>query len=88
LIAEEVEKVAPGLVARSANGEIETVFYQHLTPMLLNEYQKQQRVIVTQTALLAKQTAHVAALERQMARMSEVFARLQQRGQIAAAVLP
>lgn len=65
LVAEEVEKVAPGLVARSANGEIETVFYQHLTPMLLNEVQKQQRLIEAQTALLAKQTARVAELEQE-----------------------
>jgi hypothetical protein len=65
LIAEEVEKVAPGLVARSANGEIETVFYQHLTPMLLNEYQKQQRLIEIQTAELKKQTARVAELEQE-----------------------
>lgn len=93
LIAEEVEKVAPNLVARSANGEIETVFYQHLTPMLLNEYQKQQRLIETQTALLAKQTARVAALEKQgqeivalkqeLARMAAVLARLGQTEKVA-----
>ncbi len=65
LIAEEVEKVAPGLVARSANGEIETVYYQHLTPMLLNEYQKQQRLIEAQTAALAKQTERLAELEQE-----------------------
>ena len=72
LIAEEVEKVAPSLVARNAKGEIETVFYQHLTPMLLNEYQKQQRTIDMQTAelkkqtiALAQQTLRVAALEKQ-----------------------
>jgi len=45
LVAEEVEKAAPGLVARSASGEIETVYYQFLPPMLFNEYQKQQRTI-------------------------------------------
>lgn len=93
LIAEEVEKVAPGLVARSADGAIETVFYQHLTPMLLNEYQKQQRLIQTQTALLAKQTARVAALEKQgqeivalkqeLARMAAVLVRLGQPEKVA-----
>jgi hypothetical protein len=99
LIAEEVEKVAPGLVARSATGEIETVYYQHLTPMLLNEYQKQQRMIETQAAVLKKQTAHIAALEldrrtqtarlatleQEMARMTAVLVRLQQIDRIAAA---
>lgn len=65
LIAEEVNEVAPSLVARNAQGEIEAVYYQHLTPMLLNEYQKQQRVIQAQAVELAKQTARVAALEKQ-----------------------
>lgn len=93
LIAEEVEKVAPGLVARNAKGEIETVYYQHLTPMLLNEYQKQQRVIEAQTAALKKQTDRVAALEKQgqeivalkqeLARMAAVLARLGQPEKVA-----
>lgn len=65
LIAEEVAQVAPGLVARTATGEIETVYYQHLAPMLLNEYQKQQRTLAAQAAELAKQTERVAALEQQ-----------------------
>ena len=37
LIAEEVAEVYPGLVAHSADGQIETVMYQFLPPMLLNE---------------------------------------------------
>jgi hypothetical protein len=83
LVAEEVEKVAPGLVARSANGEIETVFYQHLTPMLLNEYQKQQRTIEAQAAMLkyqnaelAKQTARVAQLEQQAQELAGLKAQM------------
>jgi hypothetical protein len=85
LVAEEVAAVAPNLVARSASGEIETVYYQHLTPMLLNEYQKQQRIIEAQAALLAKQTARVAALEQQAARMTAAFSRLEQSGKVARA---
>jgi len=94
LIAEEVEKVAPGLVARSATGEIETVFYQHLTPMLLNEYQKQQRTIEAQGAMLTRQTARIAALEKQAAQVAELrqqlarvtaaLSRMQQPDRIAA----
>ena len=34
LIAEEVAEVYPDLVVRSADGEIQTVQYQKLTPML------------------------------------------------------
>jgi Chaperone of endosialidase len=40
LIAEEVAEVYPDLVVKGADGEIETVQYQKLTPMLLNELQK------------------------------------------------
>ena len=42
LIAEEVAEVYPDLVARSADGQIETVKYQVLDSMLLNEVQRQQ----------------------------------------------
>ena len=42
LIAEEVAEVYPDLVAHSADGKIETVKYQVLDSMLLNEMQRQQ----------------------------------------------
>jgi len=41
LIAEEVAEVYPDVVARDANGQVESVKYQRLDPMLLNELQKQ-----------------------------------------------
>lgn len=41
LIAEEVADVYPDLVVRDKDGRIQTVQYQKLTPMLLNEVQKQ-----------------------------------------------
>jgi hypothetical protein len=55
LIAEEVAEVYPDLVARSADGQIETVKYQLLDPMLLNELQKQQ--------------AHIRSLEERLAKL-------------------
>jgi hypothetical protein len=60
LVAEEVEEVAPGLVARKADGDIETVYYQFLPPMLLNEYQKQQRMIEAQAAAIRNQASEIA----------------------------
>ena len=45
LIAEEVAEVYPGLVVHNRSGEIETVQYHKLIPMLLNELQKQERQI-------------------------------------------
>ena len=46
LIAEEVAEVYPDLVVHDRSGEIETVQYHKLIPMLLNELQKQERQIV------------------------------------------
>jgi len=88
LVAEEVDRVAPGLVARSADGKIETVYYQFLAPMLLNEVQKQQRTIAAQTARIAtleKQGSEIAELKAQVARMSALLARLDRREKVAAA---
>lgn len=64
LIAEEVAEVEPGLVAHSADGQIETVMYQFLPPMLLNEYQKQQRTNQAQAAEIERQAARIAELEQ------------------------
>ena len=45
LIAEEVAEVMPELVGFSPAGEVQTVRYHFLAPLLLNEVQKQQRRI-------------------------------------------
>jgi hypothetical protein len=45
LIAEEVASVYPELVTRTATGEVQTVKYQELIPMLLNQLQRQQRTV-------------------------------------------
>ena len=66
LIAEEVADVYPSLVARSADGQIETVMYQFLPPMLLNEFQKQQRTIQAQAAELTLQRAQMQLLQNDL----------------------
>ncbi|MEY4768249.1 MAG: hypothetical protein RL637_888, partial [Pseudomonadota bacterium] len=65
LIAEEVYKVLPDLVAKNAKGEIETVRYQFLPPMLLHEYQRQQRTIEAQAKLIQQQSQEIAHLKKQ-----------------------
>ena len=45
LVAEEVAEVFPELAVRDADGQIETVHYETLNVLLLNELQKQQRRI-------------------------------------------
>ena len=70
LIAEEVAEVAPDLVARKANGDAETVFYDKVNAMLLNLVHQQQRKIneltgqnETLSESLRNVEARLAALE-------------------------
>jgi hypothetical protein len=63
LIAEEVAEVYPDLVARSADGQIETVKYQLLDPMLLNEVQRQQKEMVRRQSEAQLQQAKIRDLE-------------------------
>ena len=54
LIAEEVDAVMPELVARSKDGEIETVMYHELPAILLNEIQRlEKRVLELERRLAA-----------------------------------
>jgi Chaperone of endosialidase len=48
LVAEQVEKVSPNLVARDAQGKVYTVRYEAVNAMLLNEFLKQHRQVQKQ----------------------------------------
>lgn len=61
--------VYPDLVARSADGQIETVKYQLLYPMLLNELQKQNVTIAAQKEHIAAQDQRIQTLEERLAKV-------------------
>src|SRR5215469_7470272 len=61
LIAVEVAEVYPELVVRGDKGEIESVQYRELIPLILNELQHQQAALTT---LKAQNAALQARLER------------------------
>lgn len=63
LIAEEVAEVYPDLVAYGPDGQVETVQYHQLIPMLLNELQQQHRQNEEQDRQIQALTARVAELE-------------------------
>ena len=63
LIAEEVAKVYPEMVAYDNDGQILTVKYQLLAPMLLNEVQKQNAQLQLQKEENRKLEDRLAALE-------------------------
>jgi hypothetical protein len=76
LIAEDVEKVFPELVAHSADGQIETVKYQVLAPILVNEVQRQQAAIRRLQHEIQEEQQHNESLEERLARLEAAFALL------------
>jgi len=67
LVAEEVAKVYPELVVRSGTGEVQSVKYEELIPMLLNEVQHQRKEL----SALSEMRAQNAALAARLARLEE-----------------
>ena len=65
LIAEEVAEIYPELVVLDKDGQPSGVRYHVLPAMLLNELQRQHRVIEAQTRLLDELIARLSRLEAQ-----------------------
>lgn len=83
LVAEEVAEVAPELVASNEDGAIETVFYDKVNAMLLNEVQKQHRQIEAQQErirTLEGQLQQMAAATRQLQTQMAAFQAQGERG--------
>jgi uncharacterized coiled-coil protein SlyX len=63
LIAEDVEKVNPNLVARDDQGKPFTVRYEAVNAMLLNEFLKEHRQVQEQEATITQLKSTVAKQE-------------------------
>jgi hypothetical protein len=72
LIAEEVAKVYPELVAYDKDGQPYSVRYQYLNTMLLNEVQKQYRRAEAEAAITAAQEQKITDLEQRLSRLEAV----------------
>jgi uncharacterized coiled-coil protein SlyX len=66
LVAEEVEKVNPDLVARDEEGKPFTVRYEAVNAMLLNEFLKEHKTVQEQNIRLAKQESLIAEQQKQI----------------------
>jgi len=66
LLAEEVAKVNPDLVARDDQGKIYTVRYDAVNAMLLNEFLKEHRTVQELKSNAAKQEATIAKQQTQI----------------------
>jgi hypothetical protein len=65
LVAEQVEKVNPDLVARDAEGKAYTVRYEAVNAMLLNEFLKEHRKVAQLEKMAAQQQKQIEALIQQ-----------------------
>jgi uncharacterized coiled-coil protein SlyX len=63
LVAEEVAKINPDLVARDEQGKPYTVRYEAVNAMLLNEFLKEHRTVQEQEATIAQLKSAVARQE-------------------------
>jgi hypothetical protein len=73
LVAEDVEKVNPDLVVRDKEGKVNTVRYEQINAMLLNEFLKEHKKVEEQQAAIrrlksnaTKQDAMIAELKKDM----------------------
>lgn len=76
LIAEDVATVMPELVVYNKDGTPETVAYQFLPSLLLNEYQKQAKELAAEKAVRLATEARLDAVEAELAAIKSALATL------------
>jgi hypothetical protein len=64
LIAEEVAEVYPDLVGRNPDGQLESVRYEQINAMLLNEFLKEHRTVEEQGRKAKEQEATITQLKQ------------------------
>jgi hypothetical protein len=74
LIAEEVEKISPDLVTRGSDGQVNSVRYDAVNAMLLNEFLKEHKkvealegTVASLVATVKEQAAQIQAVNQQIA---------------------
>jgi len=81
LIAEDVEKVSPDLVTRGSDGKVNSVRYDAVNSMLLNEFLKEHRKVQELEGTITEQKKGMAVLTAQLkeqaAQIQEVSAQLE-----------
>ncbi|MBO0732988.1 MAG: tail fiber domain-containing protein [Methylocapsa sp.] len=81
LVAEQVEKINPALVARDRQGKVFTVRYEAVNAMLLNEFLKEHRKVQELEVAIARQQNDFAQQQKEikalMASLKEQTSQLQ-----------
>jgi hypothetical protein len=70
LVAEDVEKINPDLVIRDAQGRPQTVRYEQVNAMLLNEFLKEHKTVQEQGATIARLEKQIEALTAGLQKVS------------------
>jgi hypothetical protein len=70
LIAEDVAQVSPELITRDEEGKPQTVRYEAVNAMLLNEFLKEHRKNEEQEATIARQQKQIEALTAGLQKVS------------------
>jgi hypothetical protein len=87
LVAEDVAKVNPDLVARDAKGEIYTVRYDAVNAMLLNEFLKEHKAFLEEQRKVQEQQAAIAQLKSTVAKQEAIIAQQEKGMEVFAARL-
>ena len=87
LIAEEVAQVDSDLVGRNKKGEPESVRYEQINAMLLNEFLKEHGKVERQNGKLEKQETRIQDQESTIAQLKSIAAKQDQRIEALAAQL-
>jgi uncharacterized coiled-coil protein SlyX len=66
LVAEQVAAVDPNLAIRNGKGQIESVRYNAINAMLLNEFLKEHRKVQEQQHLITRLSSTVAQQQKQI----------------------
>ena len=77
LIAEEVDKACPDLVGRDAKGEIDTVRYEAVNVMLLNEFLKEHKRVQQQAGKIEEQARKLEEQQATIAQLTSTDAKQQ-----------
>ncbi len=75
LVAEEVAKVDPDLVARDAAGKPLTVRYEEVNAMLLNEFLKEHRKVESQQSRIEEQRGEIGELKAALGEVKRAIRR-------------
>jgi hypothetical protein len=84
LVAEQVEKVNPDLVARDETGQVYTVRYEAVNAMLLNEFLKEHRTVQDLKSTVARQEVTIAQQQKDF---QSTIAKLQEQIEVLTATV-